>query len=506
MVTVETFLHVREDALQLFGFADAGERSLFKMLMGVSGIGPKLALAIVSAYGPEQLQRAIAGQDVALLASVSGVGRKTAQRICVDLKDKVGPIGAAAVSSANGAAAVVGAGRAARRRPERSVLRRARGAGRARLLAGRLRGRARRRRRHRGRTRAGRARAPARRGRAVIVDERMVDPAEQGPEDDGTLRPQRLAEFLGQPRVVGQLSVYLEAARGRGEARDHVLLAGPPGLGKTSLAHIVANEMGSRIHTISGPALERKGDMAAILTALEPHDVLFIDEIHRTPRADRGAALLGHGRRRDRHRDRLRARRAHAAPRPAAVHAGRRHHARWHAHEAAARPVRHPFPARALPRRRPGPHRRALGHHPRPAGLDRGRRGDRRPRPRHAAHRQPAAAARPRRRRRCAASSASTRRWPSRRSTSCRSTPTGSTTPTARCCRRIAEKFGGGPVGLSTLAVALGEDPGTLEEVYEPYLIQQGLIQRTPRGRVLTARGRRTLGLPELPAEPQLFD
>ena len=109
-VTVETFLHVREDALQLFGFADAGERSLFKLLMGVSGIGPKLALAIVSAYGPEQLQRAIAGQDVALLASVSGVGRKTAQRICVDLKDKMGGVGAAAVASANGAAAVAAPG------------------------------------------------------------------------------------------------------------------------------------------------------------------------------------------------------------------------------------------------------------------------------------------------------------------------------------------------------------------------------------------------------------
>ena len=110
MVTVETYLHVREDALQLFGFADAGERSLFKLLMGVSGIGPKLALAIVSAYGPEQLQRAIAGQDVALLASVSGVGRKTAQRICVDLKGKVGGVGAAAVASANGAAAVAAPG------------------------------------------------------------------------------------------------------------------------------------------------------------------------------------------------------------------------------------------------------------------------------------------------------------------------------------------------------------------------------------------------------------
>jgi Holliday junction DNA helicase RuvA len=104
VVTVETYLHVREDALQLFGFADAAERSLFRLLMGVSGIGPKLALAIVSAYGPEQLQRAIAGQDVALLASVSGVGRKTAQRICVDLKDKVVGVGAVAVSNADAAA------------------------------------------------------------------------------------------------------------------------------------------------------------------------------------------------------------------------------------------------------------------------------------------------------------------------------------------------------------------------------------------------------------------
>jgi holliday junction DNA helicase RuvA len=106
MVTVETYLHVREDALQLFGFADAAERALFRLLMGVSGIGPKLALAIVSAYGPEQLQRAIAGQDVALLASVSGVGRKTAQRICVDLKDKVGGVGAVALANADAAAAV----------------------------------------------------------------------------------------------------------------------------------------------------------------------------------------------------------------------------------------------------------------------------------------------------------------------------------------------------------------------------------------------------------------
>jgi holliday junction DNA helicase RuvA len=104
VVTIPTHLHVREDVLQLFGFGDPSERAFFRLLLGVSGIGPKLALAIVSAYPPEQLERAIASQDVALLASVSGVGRKTAQRIVVDLKDRVG-LPATVVATANRAAA-----------------------------------------------------------------------------------------------------------------------------------------------------------------------------------------------------------------------------------------------------------------------------------------------------------------------------------------------------------------------------------------------------------------
>ena len=108
------------------------------------------------------------------------------------------------------------------------------------------------------------------------------------PEDDeleGTLRPRRLDEFVGQARVKEQLSIALEAARGRGEALDHVLFAGPPGLGKTSLAFIVREEMGVDIRTVAGPALERKRDLAAILTGLGEGDVLFIDEIHRLSRA-----------------------------------------------------------------------------------------------------------------------------------------------------------------------------------------------------------------------------
>src|SRR5580765_1566488 len=108
------------------------------------------------------------------------------------------------------------------------------------------------------------------------------------PEDaalDLSLRPRSLDDFVGQERAKEQLSVALEAAKGRNEALDHVLLAGPPGLGKTSLAYILKNELGVGIRTVAGPAIERKGDMAAILTGLEERDVLFVDEIHRLNRA-----------------------------------------------------------------------------------------------------------------------------------------------------------------------------------------------------------------------------
>ena len=104
-------------------------------------------------------------------------------------------------------------------------------------------------------------------------------------ELDRSLRPRRLTDFVGQERIREQLEIALEAARGRGEALDHVLLVGPPGLGKTSLAYILREELGVGIRTVAGPALERKGDLAAILTGLEERDVLFVDEIHRLNRA-----------------------------------------------------------------------------------------------------------------------------------------------------------------------------------------------------------------------------
>src|SRR5438067_10855747 len=106
-----------------------------------------------------------------------------------------------------------------------------------------------------------------------------------GDEVEQTLRPRRLGDFVGQARVKEQLGISLDAAKGRDEALDHVLLVGPPGLGKTSLAYIVREELGVGLRTVAGPALERKGDMAAIVTGLEPRDVLFVDEIHRVNRA-----------------------------------------------------------------------------------------------------------------------------------------------------------------------------------------------------------------------------
>ena len=327
---------------------------------------------------------------------------------------------------------------------------------------------------------------------AVSVQVPAVRAGEE--ELDRSLRPRRLEDFVGQEQVTGQLELFIEATRRRGEPLDHVLLAGPPGLGKTSLAHITARELDVPLVQTAGPALERKGDVAAFLTALEPGSVFFIDEIHRLTRAveetlypameDRRLPIvLGQG--------------------------------------AGARTVTLDLPPFTLigATTRTGllttPLRERFGlchrleHYPVNELAEIVRRS--------AAIleveiEETGAAA-------IAARARGTPRVANRllkrvrdfaevRSTGVIS---GAVAEDAlellevdgeglerldrELLRVIAEKFDGGPVGLSTLAVAVGEERDTIEDVYEPYLLQRGLLKRTPRGRVATPRAYEHLGL-----------
>jgi Holliday junction DNA helicase RuvB len=326
---------------------------------------------------------------------------------------------------------------------------------------------------------------------------------EEDEDLDASLRPRRLGDFVGQTRVKEQLAIALEATKGRGEALDHVLLVGPPGLGKTSLAYIVREELGVGIRTVSGPALERKGDMAAILTALEERDVLFIDEIHRLNRAveeilypaledfrldiivGQGPAartltldlppftLLGATTRtgllttplRDRFGMTYRLDYYDARELGAIVRRSARILGVEIAEAAAGEIARR---ARGTPRVANRILRRvrdvAEVRHDGIVTLEVAREalellevdGE------------------------------------------------GLERVDRSLLEAILNKFDGGPVGLSTLAVALGEEPDTIEDVYEPYLLQLGLIQRTSRGRVVTKLGRAHVGA-SVSADSALF-
>lgn len=329
-----------------------------------------------------------------------------------------------------------------------------------------------------------------------------VAPEEE--ELEQSLRPRRLTEFVGQSRIKEQLAIALDAAKGRGEALDHVLLVGPPGLGKTSLAFIIREELGVGIRCVAGPALERKGDMAAILTGLERHDVLFVDEIHRLNRSIeeilypaledfRLDIIVGQG--------------------------------------AAARTLTLDLPEFTLvgATTRTGllttPLRDRFGMTFRLDYYDAEELGTivrRSARILDVEIEEDAADEIARR-------SRGTPRIANRILRRVRDVAQvrhdgAITNEVAREALELLEvdgqgleridrelldtilvKFGGGPVGLSTLAVALGEEQDTIEDVYEPYLLQMGLLQRTPRGRVVTKAAYRHLGLTVPDRDPRLF-
>lgn len=331
---------------------------------------------------------------------------------------------------------------------------------------------------------------------------------ERQPEDEvveETLRPRYLTEYVGQERIKANLGVAIEATRQRGDALDHILLSGSPGLGKTALAHVIANELGVGIRVTSGPAIERAGDLVAILTNLEDRDILFIDEVHRLSHAAEEALypamedfsfdwVAGKGPQARTYRLKLphftliaATTRSGLLTSPLRDRFGINFRLEYYSEDELFQVVKRS--ARILGIVADGE-----------GATEMARRSRGTPRIANRLLRRVRDYAQVRK-------DGDITMAVAREALALLDIDDiGLDRLDRQILHTVIEKYGGGPVGLSTLAASLSEDPGTLEDVYEPYLLQMGFLERTPRGRSATKRAVEYMGKTSAVTQGRLFE